>query len=123
MPSDPFKVFWYFLKPVWLQIWSVLTNYTKLASFVPNLEHCERVAGAPPGRQRLLQRASSQSIFCRIQAEAVLDVREVILALDRRELHFTMVSGDFQVCCLGSLSAQISMYVPVASQGICKSGI
>lgn len=80
-----------------LQIWSVLTNYNKLASFVPNLEHCERVSGAPPGKQRLLQRASSQSIFCRLQAEAVLDVQEVIMALGRRELVFTMVSGDFQV--------------------------
>ena len=75
----------------------MLTNYNQLASFVPNLEHCERLPGAPPGKQRILQQACSQSIFCRLQAEAVLDVEERILPLGRRELVFTMVSGDFKV--------------------------
>ena len=75
----------------------MLTDYNRLADFVPNLEYCERVAGGPAGKQRLRQRACSQSLYWRLQAEAVLDVHEVHRSLGRRELHFTMVEGDFQV--------------------------
>ena len=42
------------------QVWRVLTDYDRLAEFVPNLAHCERVGGAPPGRIRLRQRGCSQ---------------------------------------------------------------
>lgn len=79
------------------QVWSVLTGYNTLADFVPNLDICERVSGAPPGKQRLRQRACSQSLYWRLQAEAILDVQKVVRTQDRRELHFTMVEGDFQV--------------------------
>lgn len=79
------------------QVWSVLTGYNTLADFIPNLDLCERVAGAPPGKQRLRQRACSQSLYWRLQAEAILDVQQVVRTLGRRELHFVMVEGDFQV--------------------------
>ncbi len=79
------------------QVWSVLTSYNTLADFVPNLDICERVSGAPSGKQRLRQRACSQSLYWRLQAEAILDVQKVVRTRDRRELHFTMVEGDFQV--------------------------
>jgi hypothetical protein len=78
-------------------VWKVLTNYNSLAEFVPNLDLCERVAGAPVGKQRLRQRACSQSLYWRLQAEAVLDVQEVWGSMGRRELRFSMVEGDFQV--------------------------
>jgi hypothetical protein len=38
----------------------VLTDYDRLATFVPNLAQCERVGGAPPGRIRIRQRGCSQ---------------------------------------------------------------
>ena len=79
------------------KVWSVLTSYNTLADFVPNLDICERVSGAAPGKQRLRQRACSQSLYWRLQAEAILDVQKVVRTRDRRELHFTMVEGDFQV--------------------------
>lgn len=75
----------------------MLTNYNSLAEFIPNLDLCERVVGAPPGRQRLRQRACSQGVYWRLQAEAVVDVQEVVGAMGRRELRFSMVEGDFQV--------------------------
>ena len=80
-----------------MQVCSVLTSYNKLADFVPNLDLCERMPGAPPGKQRLRQRACSQSLYWRLQAEAILDLQMVERPLGRRELHFTMVEGDFQV--------------------------
>ena len=42
------------------QVWRVLTDYDRLANFVPNLAQCERVGGAPPGRIRIRQRGCSQ---------------------------------------------------------------
>ena len=83
----------------------MLTSYNTLADFVPNLDICERVSGAPPGKQRLRQRACSQSLYWRLQAEAILDVQKVIRTRDRRELHFTMVEGDFQVHFLQGIDA------------------
>ena len=38
----------------------MLTDYDRLATFVPNLAQCERVGGAPPGRIRIRQRGCSQ---------------------------------------------------------------
>ena len=37
------------------QVWRVLTDYERLAEFVPNLERCERLPRGPNGRVRLRQ--------------------------------------------------------------------
>jgi hypothetical protein len=78
-----------------LQVWRVLTDYEALPSFVPNLERCERLPNPPPGRVLLRQRACSQGALWRLEAEAMLEVEEVVGVLGRREARFTMRSGDF----------------------------
>ena len=95
-------------------VWAVLTDYEALPGIVPNLEACERVRGAvpgraggkggstrvapPPGRVRLRQRASAQCRFWRLEAEAVLDLEAKGVAgpLGVRELAFRLVEGDFR---------------------------
>ncbi len=37
------------------QVWRVLTDYERLAEFVPNLERCVRLPRGPNGRVRLRQ--------------------------------------------------------------------
>ena len=59
------------------QVWSVLTNYNSLAEFVPNLDLCERMAGAPPGRQRLRQRACSQGLYWRLQVRRTVQMHKL----------------------------------------------
>ena len=39
-----------------LQVWRVLTNWERLADFVPNLESCERLPSPRPGRVRCCRR-------------------------------------------------------------------
>eukprot|EP00884_Botryococcus_braunii_P019796 jgi/Botrbrau1/64/Bobra.0022s0057.1 len=78
------------------EVWQVLTDYDRLANFVPNLEACERILEAPPGRVRLRQRASSQTLYWRLQAEALLELQEIRKPMGRRELHFVMLEGDFE---------------------------
>lgn len=41
--------------PIPLQVWRVLTDYERLAEFVPNLERCERLPKGPNGRVILRQ--------------------------------------------------------------------
>ena len=88
-----------------LQVWQVLMDFESLPEFIPNLELTQRVPGAPPGRVWLRQRGCSQSLFWRLQAAALLELREVQRPLGRRELRFHMIEGDFQVsyCVLHSV--------------------
>lgn len=84
-------------------MWRVLTDYDKLADFVPNLLACERMSCPNSGRIRLRQRGCSQSVFLRLEAQAVLELQEVHKPMNRRELRFVAVEGDFEVwgpaCC------------------------
>jgi hypothetical protein len=75
----------------------VLTDYERLPEFVPNLESCERLPSAVPGRSCIRQRGCSQSTLWRIEAEAVLEIQEKRLPLGCRELQFRMLEGDFKV--------------------------
>lgn len=52
----------------------------------------------PSLQMRLRQRACSQGVLWRLEAEALLEVEEVQLPLGRREARFAMLEGDFQVC-------------------------
>lgn len=78
-------------------VWRVLTNYERLADFVPNLEACERLPSPRPGRVLMRQRGCSQGVLWRLEAEAVMEVEEVRGPLGRREARFTMLEGDFKV--------------------------
>ena len=78
-------------------MWRVLTDYDKLADFVPNLLACERTPCPNPRRIRLRQRGCSQSVFLRLEAQAVLELQEVHKPMNRRELRFVAVEGDFEV--------------------------
>ncbi|KAL4445809.1 hypothetical protein ABPG77_009008 [Micractinium sp. CCAP 211/92] len=77
-------------------VWRVLTNYERLADFVPNLESCERLPSQRAGKVLLRQRGCSQGVLWRLEAEALLEVEEVRLPLGRREARFSMLEGDFQ---------------------------
>ncbi len=52
----------------------------------------------------LAQRACSQSLLWRLEAEAVLEIQEVFEdedeGLGKREARFSLVQGDFKVCAL-----------------------
>ncbi|KAK9862967.1 hypothetical protein WJX84_003842 [Apatococcus fuscideae] len=78
------------------QVWSVLTDYERLPEFVPNLESCEREPCRRVGRTRLRQRGCSQSLFWRLEAEAVLEVEEAETGGGQREIRFHLVEGDFK---------------------------
>ena len=51
--------------PVSTQVWRVLTDYERLAEFVPNLERCVRLPRGPNGRVRLRQaRLEEDLLLC-----------------------------------------------------------
>ncbi|KAL4859881.1 hypothetical protein ACK3TF_000138 [Chlorella vulgaris] len=77
-------------------VWRVLTSYERLATFVPNLESCERLPSPRSGKVWIRQRGCSQSVLWRLEAEAVIEVEEVRMPLGRSEARFTMVEGDFK---------------------------
>ena len=65
--------------------------------------HRPRFPFLPPALQVwVVQRACSQSLLWRLEAEAVLEVVEEAQAgvLGRREVRFSLVEGDFKVGCL-----------------------
>ena len=78
-------------------MWSVLTDYERLPEFVPNLESCVQEPCGRSGRKRLRQRGCSQSLFWRLEAEAVLEVEETETGGGQREIRFNIVEGDFKV--------------------------
>ncbi len=77
-----------------MQVWSVLTDYSRLTEYVPNLDVCERLKGGTKTRYRLRQAGCSQSLFLRLEASAVLDVQEVEGTMGRRELRFSMIESE-----------------------------
>lgn len=74
----------------------MLTDYEALPSFVPNLERCERLPSRSPGKILLRQVACSQGGLWRLEAEAMLEVEEVLGPLGRKEARFNALSGDFK---------------------------
>nr|BAJ93672.1 predicted protein [Hordeum vulgare subsp. vulgare] len=77
-------------------VWRIITDYERLADFVPNLVHSGRIPCPHEGRIWLEQRGLQQALYWHIEARVVLDLREVPDAVDGRELHFSMVDGDFK---------------------------
>ena len=79
------------------QVWRVITDYDHLAEFVPNLVSSKRVASSKPGAIHLRQVGCSQSVFWRLEAEAVLECMEVQRIMGAKELRFVAIEGDFKV--------------------------
>ncbi|KAI7725144.1 hypothetical protein M8C21_010494 [Ambrosia artemisiifolia] len=77
-------------------VWNALTDYERLADFIPNLIFSARIPCAHPGRIWLEQRGLQRALYWHIEARVVLDLQEIINSANGRELHFSMVDGDFK---------------------------
>nr|GMC64560.1 Polyketide cyclase [Ipomoea batatas] len=77
-------------------VWDALTDYECLADFVPNLVSSKRIPCPHPGRIWLEQRGLQRALYWHIEAHVVLDLQEFINSENIRELHFSMVDGDFK---------------------------
>ena len=73
------------------QVWQILTDYEKLADFVPNLTS-SRLLNRPDGGIRLEQIGAQCFLNFKFCARVILDMTEVF----PRELGFSMVEGDFK---------------------------
>ncbi|KAH9621385.1 hypothetical protein KSS87_007199 [Heliosperma pusillum] len=77
-------------------VWNALTDYERLADFVPNLVYSGRIPCPYPGRIWLEQRGLQRALYWHIEARVVLDLQEFMNSPNDRELHFSMVDGDFK---------------------------
>ncbi|KAL9268154.1 hypothetical protein AKJ16_DCAP16876 [Drosera capensis] len=77
-------------------VWNVLTDYERLADFIPNLVCSGRIPCPHPGRIWLEQRGLQRALYWHIEARVVLDLKEFPTSPDDRELHFFLVDGDFK---------------------------
>ncbi|KAL2631523.1 hypothetical protein R1flu_016209 [Riccia fluitans] len=77
-------------------VWDVLTDYERLAEFIPNLIRSEVINSPQPGRVWLLQQGVQSSMYWHIEARVVLELEELPLKPDGKELRFSMVDGDFK---------------------------
>ncbi|KAG4998877.1 hypothetical protein JHK87_019949 [Glycine soja] len=77
-------------------VWNALTDYDHLADFIPNLVWSGKIPCPYPGRIWLEQRGFQRSMYWHIEARVVLDLQEFINSAWDRELHFSMVDGDFK---------------------------
>ncbi|KMT14012.1 hypothetical protein BVRB_4g078410 [Beta vulgaris subsp. vulgaris] len=77
-------------------VWNALTDYERLAEFVPNLVCSGRIPCPYPGRLWLEQRGFQRALYWHIEARVVLDLQEFPNSTNDRELHFSMVDGDFK---------------------------
>ncbi|KAF7840161.1 cyclase/dehydrase family protein [Senna tora] len=77
-------------------VWNALTDYEHLADFIPNLVWSGRIPCPYPGRIWLEQRGFQRAMYWHIEARVVLDLQEFLNSACDRELHFSMVDGDFK---------------------------
>ncbi|XP_073294924.1 uncharacterized protein [Primulina huaijiensis] len=77
-------------------VWNALTDYERLADFIPNLVSSGRIPCPHPGRIWLEQRGLQRALYWHIEARVVLDLQEFPNSENDRELHFSMVDGDFK---------------------------
>ncbi|KAI3462407.1 hypothetical protein Pfo_019070 [Paulownia fortunei] len=77
-------------------VWYALTDYERLADFIPNLVSSGRIPCPHPGRIWLEQRGLQRALYWHIEARVVLDLQEFLNSENDRELHFSMVDGDFK---------------------------
>ncbi|KAI3511338.1 hypothetical protein L1887_18489 [Cichorium endivia] len=77
-------------------VWNALTDYERLADFIPNLIFSARIPCVHPGRIWLEQRGLQRALYWHIEARVVLDLQEFPNSANGHELHFSMVDGDFK---------------------------
>lgn len=77
-------------------VWKVLTDYERLADFIPNLVCSGRIPCPHPGRIWVEQRGLQRALYWHIEARVVLDLQELPNSGSGHELHFSMVDGDFK---------------------------
>lgn len=77
-------------------VWGVITDYERLADFIPNLIYSGRIPCPYQGRIWLEQRGLQRALYWHIEARVVLDLQESINLDNEGELQFTMVDGDFK---------------------------
>ncbi|XVE83428.1 hypothetical protein DITRI_Ditri16bG0088000 [Diplodiscus trichospermus] len=77
-------------------VWNALTDYERLADFIPNLVCSGRIPCPYPGRIWLEQRGLQRALYWHIEAHVVLDLQEIPNSSNGRELLFSMVDGDFK---------------------------
>ncbi|XP_073150472.1 uncharacterized protein [Henckelia pumila] len=77
-------------------VWNALTDYERLADFIPNLVSSGRIPCPHPGRIWLEQRGLQRALYWHIEARVVLDLQEFLNSENDCELHFSMVDGDFK---------------------------
>ncbi|CAA6663806.1 unnamed protein product [Spirodela intermedia] len=77
-------------------VWSVLTDYERLANFIPNLIYSRTIPCPDQGRVWLEQRGLQRALYWYIEARVILELRELPTSGDGRELLFAMVDGDFK---------------------------
>ncbi|KAL4561349.1 hypothetical protein LXL04_033514 [Taraxacum kok-saghyz] len=88
-------------------VWNALTDYERLADFIPNLIFRyrntfflaifdARIPCVHPGRIWLEQRGLQRALYWHIEARVVLDLQEFPNSANGHELHFSMVDGDFK---------------------------
>ncbi|XP_043804647.1 uncharacterized protein LOC110628471 isoform X4 [Manihot esculenta] len=77
-------------------VWNALTDYERLADYIPNLISSGRIACPHPGRIWLEQRGLQRALYWHIEARVVLDLKEFPISANNHELHFSMVDGDFK---------------------------
>ncbi len=73
------------------QVWQVLTDYGRLAEFIPNLAKSERLAHADD-RVLIEQVGVQDALFLKFSARVVLEMQEYF----PHRLGFEMVEGDFK---------------------------
>ena len=73
------------------QVWAVLTDYERLADFIPNLTS-SRLLNCPDGGIRLEQIGAQCFLNVKFCARVILDMTEVF----PWEIGFSMVEGDFK---------------------------
>lgn len=59
-------------------VWNALTDYERLADFIPNLVCSGRIPCPHPGRIWLEQRGLQRGLYWHIEARVVLDLREFL---------------------------------------------
>lgn len=77
-------------------LWQVITDYERLADFIPNLVQSVTIPCPHEGRIWLEQRGLQRALYWHIEARVVLDLQEIPDSINGRELHFSMVDGDFK---------------------------
>jgi ribosome-associated toxin RatA of RatAB toxin-antitoxin module len=74
------------------QVWQVLTDYDRLADFIPNLEQSRCIDTSKPNQVRLEQMGSECFFNLKFCARVVLDMVEHF----PNRIDFSMVEGDFK---------------------------